>query len=68
MLSEDGLFEVANNAHSKEVILMRVNIKVKTFELITAGLDETVKIWSEFFEQLLIINLNITDEFTILRE
>lgn len=46
VLSENGLFEMASNAHSKEIIAIQVNQLPSSFEIITASLDESIRIWN----------------------
>lgn len=46
VLSTNGLFEMASNAHSKEIIAIQVNQFDTSFEIITASLDESIKIWN----------------------
>jgi hypothetical protein len=50
---------MASNAHNKEIIALKVNELPSSFEIISASLDETVKLWNEYFEQLLVINLAV---------
>ena len=40
---------MASNAHSKEIIAIQANELPSSFYIITASLDETVKIWNEYF-------------------
>ena len=47
---------------------MKTNIRDNCRELVTGSLDETIKIWNEYFEIVLIINLNLQDEFSYLHE
>lgn len=66
VLGQNGIVEVAHQAHTKEITAMRVNVREGRPELVTASLDETIKIWNQYFEQLLVININLVGQFTML--
>ena len=68
VLSVNGLFEMASNAHSKEIIAIQVNQLETSFEIITASLDESIKIWNEYFESIHTIYLSVPGEFKVLRD
>lgn len=68
VLSANGLFELASNAHSKEIIAIQVNQLDTSFEIITASLDESIKIWNEYFESIHTIYLSVPGEFKVLRD
>jgi len=46
---------------------MNTNKRNDKFEIISGSLDETIKIWDEFFDLILVINLN-NGKFDIIRD
>lgn len=47
---------------------MKTNLRENNPELVTASLDETIKVWNSYFEQLIVISLNFQEEFSLLHE
>jgi|JI9StandDraft_2_1071091.scaffolds.fasta_scaffold1036865_1 hypothetical protein len=40
------MVEVAKQAHNKEITVIKTNIREEHKELVTASLDETIKLWN----------------------
>ena len=47
---------------------MRLNPKVNSFEVVSAALDDTLKVWNEYFELIMTVNLTELGDFTLLKE
>lgn len=47
---------------------MKANFRENNPELVTASLDETIKVWNSYFEQIIVISLNFQEEFSLLHE